>query len=234
MFIYGCISLQFFPRRSKKETVRLHQLNKPVRERVEDDLPSIDSGDEEDEDEDAASWNSDIEDDDLSIPDSESEDDDSSVASGTRERRRANAKEASDDEEMSYEAAPRKRRPSWDSDDEKAKGILRLPIKLANGQVQTSSSKVFLPQEKKEESESESEDEEQDFSSRHVVEDVATGARFGRPAVVDVIANKSRKVRLQLAKEQIASICQEIISDPENSVRLFLICVGIFSHLHRS
>ncbi|KAH8099477.1 nucleolar complex-associated protein 3 [Cristinia sonorae] len=204
--------------RSKKETDRLRQLDKPTRTRVEDDdLPSIDSGGDDDDDEDAASWNSDIEDDDLSIPDSDAADDHSSVASSSKPRRKT--KDASDDEEMSYEVAPRKRRPSWDSDEEKDKGISRLPIKLADGRVQTSSAKVYLPKEEKQ-SESESEEEEDHEQPRPIVEDVSTGARFGRPAVVDVIGNKSRKARLQLAKEQIASLCQEIISDPENSLGL--------------
>ncbi|TCD69731.1 hypothetical protein EIP91_006498 [Steccherinum ochraceum] len=207
--------------RSKKETVRLHQMNKPDRKPVEDDdLPSIDSG-ADDDDDDGASWDSNIDDDDILASDSEPEDDISSVASGSRERRKGKAKGASDDEEMPYEVAPRKRKVAWQLDEEKDKGISRLPIKLADGSVQTSSAKVFLPQEEKAESESEFESDEEDTRpSRPVVEDVSTGARFGRPAVVDVIGNKSRKVRLQLAKEQLAGICQEIISDPENSLGL--------------
>ena len=60
--------------------------------------------------------------------------------------------------------------------------------------------------------------EEVEDTSRSRVEDVSTGARFGRPAVVDVIAQKSRKARIQGAKEQIAGLCQEILGDPENSV----------------
>ncbi|THH32116.1 hypothetical protein EUX98_g2063 [Antrodiella citrinella] len=206
--------------RSKKETDRLHQASKPSRKQVEDDLPSVDSGSEDDDEaDDGASWNSDEDDDDISLPDSMSDDDESSVASSSKPRRKAKAKDALNDDEMPYEAVPRKRRSSWDSDDEKAKGIARLPIKLGDGRIQTSSVKVYLP-EKKEESESESEEEQQEQPSRSMVEDVSTGARFGRPAVVDVIANKSRKMRLQLAKEQIATICQEIISDPENSLGL--------------
>jgi nucleolar complex protein 3 len=49
-------------------------------------------------------------------------------------------------------------------------------------------------------------------------EDITTGARFGRLSVIDVISHPSRKVRIQNAKEQIANICQEIVTDPENSV----------------
>ena len=71
-----------------------------------------------------------------------------------------------------------------------------------------------------EEEEEESEEEEPEApQDSFKVEDVSTGARFGRPAVVDVIMMKSRKARIQAAKEQIAGICQEIVSDPENSVR---------------
>ena len=205
--------------RSKKETERLHQLNKPARARVEDDLPSVNSDGSDDEDDDAASWDSNIDDDDLSLPQSDEDDDGSSAASTSHDRRKK-GKAVSEDEEMPYEAAPRKRRPSWDSDEEKDKGISRLPIKLADGRIQTSASKVYLPQEDRQATESESEDEEEPVA-KPIVEDVSTGARFGRPAVLDVIGNKSRKARLQLAKEQIASICQEIISDPENSVSAY-------------
>ena len=58
------------------------------------------------------------------------------------------------------------------------------------------------------------------------VEDVSTGARFGRPAVVDVIGQRSRKARIQGAKEQIAGLCQEILGDPENSVRSTMLSMG--------
>ncbi|CAE7127135.1 unnamed protein product [Rhizoctonia solani] len=50
-----------------------------------------------------------------------------------------------------------------------------------------------------------------------VIEDVATGARFGRPAVRDIVSQKSRKARIEAAKEQLASICQDIMAEPENS-----------------
>jgi nucleolar complex protein 3 len=38
---------------------------------------------------------------------------------------------------------------------------------------------------------------------------------------VDVVTTKSRKERIHAAKEQIASICQEIVGDPEDGVRCF-------------
>ncbi|EGN92473.1 hypothetical protein SERLA73DRAFT_99308 [Serpula lacrymans var. lacrymans S7.3] len=177
--------------RSKKETVRLHQLNKPVRKApVHDDLPSIDSHDEDED-----SWKaSDADQSDLPVNDMDS------------------------DTEMPYEKVPRKRRLSWDSDKEHQ--IQKLPIKLGDGRIQRQGQKD-VPVRSNPEDES---DEESVTSEKSPLEpqrdDVATGARFGRPAVVDVVSNQSRKARVQGAKEQIASICQEIISEPENSLGL--------------
>lgn len=184
--------------RSKKETVRLHQLNKPARKAVEDDLPSIDSHDEDED-----SWSSGVDGEGLSMQDSASDD------------------MLDSDAEMPYEVAPRKRHPSWDSDDDI--NINHLPTKLADGRIQKSGSKptvIHTADKVDDESDDDARDQEQaERQERYRVEDVSTGARFGRPAVVDVIGNKSRKARIQGAKDQIAGVCQEIIADPENSVR---------------
>ena len=192
--------------RSKKEIIRLHSLNKPARKAVEDDLPSIDSdgGDEEE------SWSSGIEDLPHSQPDSTSDaflDGDASVS--------ASGSSLDSDAEMPYEMAPRKRRPSWDSVEENK--IHHLPTKLADGQIKNSAIKptAVVSAEKDEGNEDPDLGEQEE---RYRVEDVSTGARFGRPAVIDVISSSSRKARIQGAKDQIAGICQEITSDPENSV----------------
>ena len=215
----------YWDARSKKETERLHRMHKPQRGEVKDDLPSINS-DEEDED-DREEWSSGIDSSDdyddydspEPVPDSDSNDKDDDSSSHTNHRRKVKRLE-SDDEEMPYETAPRKPNVAWESDDEADKGIDRLPIKLADGRVQKSGSKVFLTQDDETAGdESEEEDEAPLPEERYKVEDVSTGARFGRPAVADVILTKSRKVRIQAAKEQIAGICQEILADPENSVR---------------
>ncbi|KAI0646969.1 nucleolar complex-associated protein 3 [Trametes meyenii] len=210
--------------RSKKETERLRQLNKPVRKPVEDDLPSLNSGDEEEDD-----WSSNVSGfDDMSVDEDVSGDEGLSEAESSTstadKRRRRKRKEDSDDEELPFEAQPRKRRPSWEPESDKEKGIERLPIKLADGRIQKSGDKVFLDDE--EESRPDSDEESEDgrggaeAAQRSRVEDVSTGARFGRPAVVDVIGQKSRKARIQGAKEQIAGLCQEILGDPENSLGL--------------
>ncbi|KAF7363412.1 Nucleolar complex-associated protein 3 [Mycena sanguinolenta] len=186
--------------RSKKETERLRQLNKPARKAPEkdDDLPSLDSHDEEDD------WSSDLLSNDNSLSDDDSE---GSMPSS----------DLDSDAEMPYETAPRKRRPSWESPPDQ--GIQKLPIKLPDGRIQKTGTKLKpLPtSEDTEESEDEDEDEAQEEPRR---EDVSTGARFGRPAVVDIVGNKSRATRIQGAKDQIASICQEIMADPENSLGL--------------
>ncbi|KAJ7097959.1 nucleolar complex-associated protein-domain-containing protein [Mycena belliarum] len=193
--------------RSKKETERLHRLNKPVKKSTDtDDLPSIDSH-EEDEGE----WSSEVasdEEDDLS----DDGDSDGSMPSSS---------DLGSDAEMPYETAPRKRRPDWESPADQ--GIQRLPIKLADGRIQKTGTKVKqLPTS---DATDESEDEGEDVPEAPRREDVSTGARFGRPAVVDVLANKSRAARIQGAKDQIASICQDIVADPEN-------CLGLLRRLH--
>ncbi|KAF7964822.1 hypothetical protein HWV62_2733 [Athelia sp. TMB] len=195
--------------RSKKETLRLHQLNKPVRKAVEDDLPSLNS---EDENEDEEDWNSDL--------------DESSLGSGSDlddEDAGQHAPDSDDsDAEMSYEAAPRKMVAN--SDDEE--NFNHLPTKLADGRIKKSESKptalaaVSKPQADESDDDDVFDEDEAERLERYRVEDVSTGARFGRPAVADVIANPSRKARVQAAKDQIAGICQEIIADPENNLGL--------------
>ncbi|KIM87032.1 hypothetical protein PILCRDRAFT_815467 [Piloderma croceum F 1598] len=197
--------------RSKKETVRLHQLNKPVRKPVEDDLPSIHSHDEDED-----SWSSGLDDDAFSMSDSN---DKISDASRTPSRVGLDS-----DAEMPYEVAPRKRRPSWNSDDDR--NIHHLPTKLLDGRIQKSVNKptavhaVDGLDDGTDDDAAEQDQEQAEMDARYRVEDVSTGARFGRPAVVDIIGNKSRKARIQGAKDQIAGICQEIIADPENSLGL--------------
>ncbi|KAG6890726.1 hypothetical protein C0995_005099 [Termitomyces sp. Mi166 len=186
--------------RSKKEIERLHRLNKPVRQVVDDDLPSVDSDDEKDDD--GSFGGSDIEslsslDDDLELSDNYD----------------------TSDAEMAYEKAPRKRHPSWETEEDR--GIKGLPIKLPSGDVRPTGKVTFAPAIDGGEESSESEEPESALEEQsQKVDDVSTGARFGRPAVIDVVLNKSKVARIHIAKEQIAAICQEIVSDPENSLGL--------------
>ncbi|CAE6517704.1 unnamed protein product [Rhizoctonia solani] len=223
--------------RSKKETERLHKLNKPIREsrRVDDDLPSVESHSDDGEDwsslasdilsdEDALSDEDVDSDDDLPSVESHSDDgeDWSSLASDILSDEDALSDEDVDsdedipkrldsDEELPYEIAGRPRPPSPKRQTE------RLPIKLGDGRIQSTGAREV--QSDSEENEESEEDDNMTVSDTKppVIEDVATGARFGRPAVRDIVNQKSRKARIEAAKEQLASICQEIMAEPENS-----------------
>jgi nucleolar complex protein 3 len=185
----------------------LHQLNKPVRkERKYDDLPSLNSSDEEDSEEvENSPFDTDNGKDLGRIPNSEDRDVTSVLESDW-------------DAEMPYEQLPRKRRSSWDNDDEAGtKKIKGLPIKLPDGTIRQSTKMLVMS-----DSEQSSDGEYEESTCREPetrLEDVSTGARFGRAAVVDVVGKSSRRERVEAAKEQIASICQEILAEPENSVR---------------
>lgn len=195
--------------RSKKETLRLHKLNKPIRQPVKDDLPDISSHSE-----DEGEWSSNIGSDDYG--------EGSSQGSGGGELGE------NSDAEMPYETAPRPRRPSWDEDSHNE--VQRLPIKLLDGRVKDVGVKL---RKTREESSDEDDDEE---ATRELTpgprEDATLGGRLGRRSVVDVVTTKSRKERIYAAKEQIASICQEIVGDPEDSVRCvrFVRVIIIQSH----
>ncbi|KAI3610426.1 nuclear export protein noc3 [Moniliophthora roreri] len=193
---------------SKKETERLHQLTKPARKApVEDDLPSVDSHDEDDEE-----WSS-------GISDSEGlGDGDASLLNSSDELE----PESGSDVEMPYELAPRKIRTNSKPEN---RGIQRLPIKLADGTIKETGRRSAEPEDESEGYQDESEDEDVVQVEPPRRDDVATGARFGRPAVLDVITTKSRKARIQAAKDQIASICQDIMAEPENSL-------GLIKRLH--
>ena len=95
--------------------------------------------------------------------------------------------------------------------------LARLPIKLANGRIVKTGRRV-VPQTDSESEADFRQYREQGQSLDHIVEDVSTGARFGRPAVANVVGTHFRRARIQKAKEEIASICQDILADPECSV----------------
>lgn len=100
--------------------------------------------------------------------------------------------------------------------------VERLPIKLADGRLIQTGVQDLPHAYDIEEEESElsgPSEAEQDGRSLNA-EDRFTGTRFGRLAVFDVVSQGSRKRRIEVAKDQIASICQEIVVNPENSVRV--------------
>jgi nucleolar complex protein 3 len=185
---------------------------------TDDDLPSVNSHSDDEE-----IWSSDIREDSsdidpgLSEGDASREDD---LLDSSKPRSRTKRPGTDSDAEMSYEAVPRRRRPSW-SEGEVVIG--RLPIKLRDGKIKRTGPKLIIQAQT--ENESEEEPLERSPEPEPPREDITTGARFGRLSVIDVISNPSRKLRIQNAKEQIASICQDIVADPENSVRVSDSCV---------
>ena len=180
----------------------MHRLNKPVkRVSIPDDLPSLDSQ-AEDED----SWSSGIDEECFN----------NSGEEGLFSDNSENSRGHSDSEaEMPYEKALRKRRP-WDIEDKAV--IQRLPIKSADGRIRQTGVHFSAVSAQGSDDEESGEPQTEVTFPLTRVDDVSTGARFGRAAVVDVVGIQSRKERIQTAKEQIAGICQEIIADPENSV----------------
>ena len=189
--------------RSKKETLRLHRLNKPIRQPVKDELPDISSHSE-----DEGEWSSDIPSDNYGGASSQG---------GGGENLSDNS-----DVEMPYEATPRPRRASWDEDSNEE--VQRLPIKLLDGQVKNVG--VKLRKFREGPPGGDDDDEAAKEPTPEPREDASLGSRLGRRSVVDVVTTKSRKERIHAAKEQIASICQEIVGDPEDGVRCFYF-VGI-------
>jgi nucleolar complex protein 3 len=191
----------------------LHRLERPVhRAHIDDDLPSVNSHTDDEE-----VWSSDIGGYSSGVDSGFSEDDMSGEAdplnsSKTHPRKKRAA--SGSDAEMSYEAVPRQTQPSWS---EREVVIDRLPIKLRDGKIQRTGPKLVVQARSKDESEEEAPPERLP-EPEPAREDITTGARFGRLSVIDVISHPSRKVRIQIAKEQIAGICQEIVADPENSV----------------
>ena len=181
--------------RSKKETLRLHKLNKPIQQPAKDNLPNISSHSE-----DESEWSSSIGSDDF---------EEGSSQAGAREEFSEDS-----DVEMPYETVPRPRRPSWDEHPDGE--VQRLPIKLSDGQVKSVGVKLRRAREELSE---ESDEETIDDPAPEPREDATLGRRFGRHSIVDVVTIESRKERIHAAKEQIAGICQEIVGDPEDSVR---------------
>ncbi|KAK1232239.1 hypothetical protein PQX77_004613 [Marasmius sp. AFHP31] len=201
--------------RSKKETARLHQLNKPTRKApIEDDLPSVDSHDEDD-----SEWSSNISSGEENGDENFMED---RLSGSGDEDSNANS---DSDIEMPYEKAPRILR---DESKHKNPGVQRLPIKLADGSLLKTGRREEANTSDASRSDDEDEDEDEideEFAQPQLRDDVATGARFGRAAVIDVVSTKSKKARIQAAKDQIASICQDIMAEPENSL-------GLLKRLH--
>ena len=180
---------------------RLHEMTKPIRKReVHNDLPPLNSDGEDD-----GSWGSEVESHELD----DSEDDKSLSDMNS-------AISADSDDEMPYETAAHTRRHLWNSPKSE---VQRLPIKLPDGRIKATGTKVITTKKVVVQSEDEEGTSGPESGPEPLqVDDVSTRTRFGRVSVVDVLQTKSRKHRIEMAKVQIAGICQDILADPENNV----------------
>lgn len=188
-------------------------MSKPARapRAQDDDLPSIHSHSE-----DEGLWDSGVE---GYLTPLESEGD----GDGRDDDRASNASVPSDSSEALEVEDVYERKARKPPLKEEQRGAERLPVKLQDGKIKK---RGFLPVTEQSGESDDSATEEATTATSHLDtapsrEDISTGARFGRPAVTAVIGNKSRKARIQGAKEQLATICQDVIADPENNVSLF-------------
>lgn len=189
------------PRRSKKETERLFGLSKVPYQTRE---VKIESNHQQTLDIDSNEWSSGME-------DLDEEEEDSKVSEENDTGASSSSSLEDSDEEQSYERRPRIK----ESKELQRKSVPRLPIKLPGGQVQQTGVR-----EGSVESDEEMEDTPQPSQAYEPPKRDVAGARFGRAAIVDIVRIKSREERLKAAKEQIAGICQDILSEPELGVSL--------------
>ena len=165
-------------------------MTKPIQKEVHNALPQLSSDGEDD-----GSWCSEA---DIHEPDD------------------SNDNESLSDMNSIYEASDHTRRHMWNSPKSE---VQRLPIKLPDGRIKGIGTKVITTKAVAVSSEDEDNMSGPESEPEHFkVEDVSTGARFGRSSVVDVLQTKSRRRKIEMAKVQIAEICQDILADPENSV----------------
>lgn len=174
------------------------------------------------ENEDEEPWSSTL----GSLPGTDDEDDDEEDEAGNGGDTGDTKADSSDsDEELTHERRGRARPTEWEPP--ARQGPARLPVKLADGTIKPTGNLPAPSSSDESESDAERVDPIASWaaaagadtaSSRR--EDVATGARFGRPAVVELLTQPSRKAKIQRVKEELATICQDIVADPETNVSL--------------
>jgi len=187
--------------RSKKEIKRLFSLTKTPYARVEHAHESSSGRDASSDD---SEWNSSVESLDVSDEPSESDED---------EPLNEQSSLTDSDIEQPYERLPRKVGGIKDTEG-KARLVPRLPIKLPSGQIQQTGVRQGS-------TESSDDGEEPDPPPQKPLKQnkrYFAGTMFGKASVGDVIRIQPRPERIQSAKEQIAEICQEIMSEPEKGV----------------
>lgn len=216
MLLHRITHLSIFHYRSKRVIAEQHKAErpKPAKRRKLDEARSA-SGDEDEE-----PWSSTLE----SLPGTDEEEgDEMDEASDEGDTGDSKAGSSGSDEELAHERRGRPRPTEWEPP--ARQGPARLPVKLADGTIMPTGNLPAPPSSDESESEVDRVDPMESWaaaasadSAPHRREDVATGARFGRPAVVDILTMSSRKAKIQRVKEELATICQDIVADPESNV----------------
>lgn len=185
--------------KAKKKTT-IGALKKGPVEATADDLPSEEDTDDE------GDMDIDMNDSDEPMSSEESDMDAGDYESEEEE------KEIDSDEEQDYEQAPR-RAEGWSE-----KGSTRLPIKLADGRIKEVKDDRVRPSEVKDEEEEEEEIADSDFAEEEdEEEDEEEEEEIQEPQPEKKIP---KKVQIAKKKEEMATIAQTIIADPEQNVRV--------------
>ncbi|KAF9301100.1 hypothetical protein BGZ74_007168 [Mortierella antarctica] len=183
--------------KAKKKTT-IGALKKGPVEATADDLPSEEDTDDE------GDMDIDMNDSDEPMSSEESDMDAGDYESEEEE------KEIDSDEEQDYEQAPR-RAEGWSE-----KGSTRLPIKLADGRIKEVKDDRVRPSEVKDEEEEEEEIADSDFAEEEdEEEDEEEEEEIQEPQPEKKIP---KKVQIAKKKEEMATIAQTIIADPEQNV----------------
>lgn len=103
--------------------------------------------------------------------------------------------------------------------EEDHKGSARLPVKLRDGTIrQTGNRPAKESESESEASEGESHGEDDDVSEPTSTWETPVASGSQRPAIE--FGADSRKERIRRAQEELATICQDIVTDPEENVKL--------------
>ncbi|KAI1316657.1 hypothetical protein EDD11_009692 [Mortierella claussenii] len=119
---------------------------------------------------------------------------------------------ADSDEEQDYEQAPR-RPEGWSE-----KGSTRLPIKLADGRIKEVKDDRIRPSELKAAEATAGDDKEDDVADSDFAEEVQDEAQESEIEEPQPEKKVPKKILLAQKKEEMASVAQTVIADPESNV----------------
>jgi nucleolar complex protein 3 len=201
--------------KAKKKTT-MGALKKGPVEQTADDIASESDNSGDDSDLEGMEIDMDSDDEPMSEEDfSDMEDGHYETKGGAADSESEDERIVDSDDEQDYEQAPRKAE-GWSE-----KGSTRLPIKLADGRIKEVEDNRVRPSEKKDDDSEEEEVADSDFAEEDG-DDQEGASMFEEEEEEEKPAKKlPKKVVLAQKKEEMATIAQTIIADPEANVRFF-------------